>query len=153
MRPLAPILASLLLLALPASGGDTCSAPARECEIQIREMLEEQSYLGVLLERTSLGVMVRSVVPGSPAERGGFRNDDLLIAINGRDVSRNDIRQVKRLFQEAAEKNDGRLNVVVTRYGDVRRIRAEMGKMPEDHIRKAIQTHLKEAHGSSATGH
>ena len=152
MRTLVPILVSLLLLAVPASGGESCSAPARECEIQIREMLEGQSFLGVLLERTSLGVMIRSVIPGSPAERGGFRNDDLLIAINGRDVSRNDIRQVKRLFQEAAEKNDGKLNVVVTRYGDVRRIRAEMGKMPEEHIRKAIQAHLKEAHGSTGTG-
>ncbi|MFN2240156.1 MAG: PDZ domain-containing protein [Thermoanaerobaculia bacterium] len=152
MRTLVPILVSLLLLAVPARGGEACSAPARECEIQIREMLEGQSYLGVLLERTSLGVMIRSVIPGSPAERGGFRNDDLLIAINGRDVSRNDIRQVKRLFQEAAEKNDGQLNVVVTRYGDVRRVRAEMGKMPEEHIRKAIQAHLKEAHGSTGTG-
>jgi predicted metalloprotease with PDZ domain len=152
MRTLVPLIVSLLLLAVPASGGERCSAPARECEIQIREMLEGQSYLGVILERTSLGVMVRSVIPGSPAERGGFRNDDLLVAINGRDVSRNDIRQVKRLFQEATEKNDGKLNVVVTRYGDVRRIRAEMGKMPEEHIRKAIQAHLKEAHGSTATG-
>ena len=152
MRTLVPLLVSLLLLAVPASGGEACSAPARECEIQIREMLEGQSYLGVLLERTSLGVMIRSVIPDSPAERGGFRNDDLLIAINGRDVSRNDIRQVKRLFQEAAEKNDGKLIVVVTRYGDVRRVRAEMGKMPEEHIQKAIQAHLREAHGSTGTG-
>ncbi|MFN2442978.1 MAG: PDZ domain-containing protein [Thermoanaerobaculia bacterium] len=152
MRLLATALVSLLLLAQPASGGKTCSAPARECAIQIREMLEGQSFLGVRLERTSLGVIVRAVIPGSPAERGGFRNDDLLVAINGRDVSRNDIRQVKRLLQEAADKNDGRLNIVVTRYGEVRRVLAEMGKMPEEYIRKAIQAHLQEAHGETATG-
>lgn len=153
MRLLATALVSLLLLAQPAASGEKkCSAPARECEIQIREMLEGQRFLGVRLERTSLGVMVRAVIPGSPAERGGFRNDDLLIAINGRDVSRNDIRQVKRVLQEAADKNDGRLNIVVTRYGEVRRVLAEMGEMPEEYIRKAIRAHLQEAHGETANG-
>lgn len=115
-------------------------------------MLSTQRFLGVTLRSGKVGVLIKSVVPKSPADRAGLMSDDLIIAINGRDVSRADVRRVKQVLQEAAAKNDGKLNILVTRYGDVRRIHAEMTRMSEEHIRQVVAGHLRDAHGSPGTG-
>ena len=62
-------LIALLLTSLPAVAiaGEECPLPARECEAQIRQMLGERRYLGVRFEKTRIGIIIRSVVEGSPS--------------------------------------------------------------------------------------
>lgn len=149
------ILITLLLigtLAPTAHAGGKCSASARECALQIREMLEGRRYLGVVFEENRHGIIIRKVVEDSPADHGGFLKDDLIVAINGRSMSRADAKRFKKVLQEAREKQDGLLSVVVSRYGQVRRIRARLGEMPEAQIDEVVARHLREAHGESANG-
>ncbi|HVR44930.1 MAG TPA: PDZ domain-containing protein [Thermoanaerobaculia bacterium] len=153
LRHLALLSAIVLsLAATSAEGGEKCSAHAKECERQIREMLKGRLYLGVKYEQTRYGIAIRSVVEGSPAERGGFRKDDMIVALNGRDMSRADTKRLKELLQEARDRNEGKLTLVVTRYGQFRRIHVQLGEMPEEHIDAVVAAHLREAHGDTASG-
>lgn len=153
LRKSLAILALAAALSSPLSGGEEkCGSTAKGCELQIREMLKGRNYLGIRFEQARFGIMIREVVPGSPAARAGFREDDLILALNGRDMSRADARRFKQFLQEARAKHEGRMNVLVSRYGQVRRIHATLGEMPKDQIDKIVLAHMKEAHGETATG-
>jgi predicted metalloprotease with PDZ domain len=140
----------LTALTTPAFSGERCPLPARECEAQIRQMLGGRRYLGVRFEKTRVGIMIRSVVEGSPADEAGFLEDDLIISVNGRAVTRAEIRELKEIFREKGGK-DGKLTFVVTRYGQIRRVHARLGTMPKPAIDKIVEAHLLEGHGVAVT--
>lgn len=150
------LLAILILISAAgavAHAGEKCSSSAGECEMQIREMLKGRHYLGILFEETRYGITIREVVEGSPADYSGFLVDDLILAINGRTLGRADAQRFKKVLQDAREKQDGILTVVVSRYGQIRRIRARLGEMPKEQVDKVVARHLSEAHGENANGH
>lgn len=145
------LFALLLTSALPtvALGTETCPLPARECEAQIRQMLGGRRYLGVRFEKTRFGIIIRSVVEGSPADAAGFLADDLIISVNGRNVGRVEIRELKEIFRQAGGK-DGKLTFLVTRYGQIRRVQARLGTMPKEAIDRIVAAHMQEGHGTSS---
>lgn len=134
------------------AGGEKCSASAEQCDLEIREMFRGRQFLGVKLEKTRLGLIIRSVTPGSPAEQGGFKVDDLIVAVNGRDVSRADVRAFKQALRDG-QRHEGEGIFVVTRYGKIRRLQVKLGELSPEQVEKVIQAHLREAHGDTATGH
>ncbi|HSN68012.1 MAG TPA: PDZ domain-containing protein [Thermoanaerobaculia bacterium] len=144
------LIALLIAAAIPpvVLGGEPCPLPARECEAQIRQMLGGRRYLGVRFEKTRFGLMIRSVVEGSPAAVAGFLPDDLIVSVNGRNVTRIEIRELKELFRQKAGM-DGTLTFVVTRYGRIRRLHAKLGAMPTAAIDKIVEAHLREAHAGA----
>ena len=60
-----------------------------ESEVYSIIELEEGSYVGVGLNFNTLNdtIVVSSVVPGSPSEKGGIRKGDKIIAINGENIA------------------------------------------------------------------
>ncbi len=48
---------------------------------------ESQPYLGVSLEETDNGVVIREVVPQSPADEAGLQIEDVIVSINGTAVT------------------------------------------------------------------
>ncbi len=96
--------------------------------------------------------MIRRVIAGSPAEEAGFLPDDQIIAINGEDLSRAEIPDVKKALQEARRTREGHLNVVVTRYGQVRRVHAQLGELPKEQVDRIVAAHLREGHGIEREG-
>jgi C-terminal processing protease CtpA/Prc len=144
------LIALLLSSAISQVGvaGEKCPLPARECEAQIRQMLGGRRYLGVTFEKTRYGIIIRSVIEGSPAEEAGFLPDDLIISVNGRMVTRAEIKELKELFRQKAGR-DGRLTFVVTRYGHIRRVHARLERMPAELIDKIVEAHLREGHGEA----
>lgn len=153
IRRLLSALLVLVALATPAAwGGEKCSAEATTCERQIREMLRGRRWLGVMFEKTRFGIMIREVLPDSPAKEAGFLPDDQILAVNGRDMTHAEIQELKRVLQEARQKTDGRLNVVVTRYGQIRRVHARLGELPKEQVDQIVASHLRDAHGEGRDG-
>lgn len=144
------LIALVLSSAIPQVGvaREACPLPARECETQIRQMLSERRYLGVRFEKTRYGIIIRSVVEGSPAEAAGFLPDDLIISVNRRMVTRAEIKELKALFREKAGE-DGKLAFVVARYGQIRRVHARLGSMPKEAIDRIVEAHLRDGHGEA----
>jgi serine protease Do len=96
------------------------------------------SYLGVQTEevtkdnfakyglREVRGVAVEKVVEGSPAEKAGIQNGDVIIRFNNEEVT--SVRKLTRLLSEVAA--DHQAKVTVLRNGGEREITATLGKRP-----------------------
>ncbi|MEO6335011.1 MAG: PDZ domain-containing protein [Pyrinomonadaceae bacterium] len=95
-------------------------------------------YLGVQTEdvtkdnfakyalREVRGVAVEKVMEGSPAEKAGIRNGDVIVRFNNEEVS--SMRKLTRLLSEVSPDHQAKLTVI--RNGGEREIRATLGKRP-----------------------
>lgn len=112
------VLFAALLLSVVAWGAvgaqdDTTSADARP-------------FLGVLLENTDAGVVVREVNAESAAEAAGLQVDDVITAINGEAVTTN--ADVAAIIGEL--KPADAVTIEVTRAGESLTLEAELGSQP-----------------------
>ena len=127
-----------------------CSASAKECEQQIRQMLSGRRYLGAQLEETNPGLTVKSVVTDGPAEHADLRTGDRLMAVNGRSTMQATIRDFKQILSDA--KQTGRLTIIVQRSGILRRIDVHLEPYTKTQIDKIVAQHLAQSHSMTATG-
>jgi S1-C subfamily serine protease len=146
------VAASLMFVAI-AQGGDggKCSASARDCEKQIRQMMSGRRFLGLTVTEVNPGLIVSGVVKGSPAERSGFRVADKLIYVNGKSLEKARIRDFKQVAAE--NRQTGRLWIIVLRGGAYRKIEVRLEPYSKQQVDKIIAQHLAQSHtASSAAG-
>lgn len=133
--------------ALVLHGGEKeCHAPARECTQQIRQMLSARRYLGIQIVELKPGLVIKSVLPDSPAT-AYLKPGDRLIAVNGRSLEQ---ATAGRFKQHLAESATGRIMLIVQRRGAFRRIEVRLQPYPKEYIEKAISAHLSQAHPATA---
>lgn len=60
----------------------------------------DRAMIGVVMRPTDKGVQIAAVTPGGPADKAGVRNEDLLLAINGKKVGRDELGTARALLQE-----------------------------------------------------
>jgi serine protease Do len=93
--------------------------------VSITEVGEDD--LGRLKLREAKGVLVRGVIPGEPAERGGMQPDDVIIGIDGLPVS--EPRELQRAVSTSPVGK--RVRVVVLRAGEQKEIDITIGRWEE----------------------
>src|SRR3954454_6877666 len=121
-----------------------CSASAKECEQQIRQMLTGRRYLGLSVVNLIPGIVVKTVVADSPAERADFKAVDRLIAVNGQPMTEATVEDFKRVL--AGVRDVGALWVVVQRRGAYKTIAVRLQPYTKAQIDKVIATHLAQSH-------
>lgn len=144
------VFAVVVASTLAADEAKKCTASARECEQQIRQMLSGRRYLGAQLEETNPGLTVKSVVTDGPAEHADLRPGDRLMAVNGRSTMQATIRDFKEILSDA--KHTGRLTIIVRRSGILRRIDVRLEPYSKAQIDKIVAQHLAQSHSLTATG-
>lgn len=143
-------LISLLIAGLSASvllAGDEpkhCNASAKECDQQIRSMLTGRRYLGISVVDLKPGIVIKSVVADSPAERANFKAGDRLIAVNGQKMTESTVQDFKRVL--SAARDVGTLWVIVQRRGAYQRIEVRLEPYTKAQIDKIVATHLAQSH-------
>ena len=121
-----------------------CNAPAAECERAIRSMASGRRYLGALVEETHPGVRISSIVPDSPARRGGLGEGDRIMMVNGHSMIRSDIKEFKHVLSEAKE--NGWVSFLVSRNGRLMRLELRLEPYTKAQIDKMVAQHMTEAH-------
>lgn len=128
-----------------------CSGTARECEDAIRKgMSTGRRFLGLNVVDLKPGLIVKSVIPGSPAARSGLLANDRLIAVNGKSLTLATGLEFKQILAEA--RNTGRLWVIVQRRGAYKKIDVRLEPYPKEHIDKAVAAHLSRSHNMAPAG-
>jgi C-terminal processing protease CtpA/Prc len=124
-----------------------CSATARECDHQIRQMLSGRRFLGVTVQELNPGLVVKAVVPNSPAERAGLRSGDRLVAVNGKSLAQASSREFKQIIAEARE--TGRLMMIITRGGVSSKVVTRLEPYTREQIQRIVSAHLSQSHTST----
>lgn len=144
---------SALVLAASARADDSqtrkCNAPAGECERAIRSMASGRRYLGARVEEMNPGVRIASIIPESPAQRGGLGDGDRLMVINGHSLLRGDIKEFKRILSNAKE--TGWLSIIVQRSGILKKVDVRLEPYSKAQIDKIVAQHMAESHSQAAT--
>jgi len=122
-----------------------CTTPPDECARQIRQMLTGRLYLGVLLEQAVPGLIVKSIVPESPADHADMRTGDRVIAVNGHRTTEATIKDFKQILDEVG-KTHRHLWMLVQRRGAFRKIDVMMEPYSRAQIERIVAQHLAEAH-------
>lgn len=135
---------ALILFVLLGIGAANAQAPEQKTEKQgaVRAMAfsfdSDGGYLGVRTEEISKdnfskfglgsvrGVAVESVVDGSPAQAAGLQKGDVIIRVNGDEITSG--RKLSRLIGEISPDHPARITIL--RNGSEREITATLGKRP-----------------------
>jgi predicted metalloprotease with PDZ domain len=128
------------------AAGGKCTYTAQEC-LNHMAMMKGRGWTGIDLDHTPDGAMiVKDVVPGSPAEKAGFAKGDALVALNG--VPMTDGPAVQKARGEwtpgqkvtyTVKRSDAEKSLVVT-----------LVPMPEESYEKMVGHHMLSDHVQTA---
>lgn len=149
------ILFSAVVVSLAAAAfaddAKKCTTPPDECARQIRQMLAGRPYLGVLLSELAPGLMVKTVVPDSPAEHADLKAGDKLIAVNGHRTTEASIKDFKQILDEVG-RTHRHLWMLVQRRGAFKKIDVMMEPYSRVQIERIVTQHLIDAHSAASAG-
>jgi C-terminal processing protease CtpA/Prc len=141
------VVALLLAVALPAMAGEKhkCTASAQDCLNKMNSKMQAKGWLGIETATTDSGHWeVAEVFPGSPAEKAGFKKGDVLLAVNGVEMSKEN----KEAYKKAAHKLSpgSEAHYVVKRQGGKVKLTAELESVPREVQAKWVGDHMIESH-------
>ena len=144
------ILAALAILAVMpvfAHGdhGDhgKCTYSTQECLDHMANKLKNSGWVGVELETdNSDGYEVTKVVPGSPAESAGILAGDVLVALNGVSLNKDNDDALMKARKEW--KPGQTVTYTIKRNGNERQVTLPLGSWPADALAKMIGMHMLE---------
>ena len=146
---LSAVVVSVAAAAFAADDPKKCNTPPDECARQIRQMLTGRPYLGVLLSEEMNGLVVKTVVPDSPAEHADLKAGDKLVAVNGHRTTEASIKDFKQILDEVG-RTHRHLWMLVQRHGAFKKIDVMMEPYSKAQIERIVAQHLSEAHASAA---
>jgi S1-C subfamily serine protease len=146
MSLLLSLVAVVALVAVPAFAGEghKCTASTQECLNKMAAKLKNKGWVGIELDKNKdTGTLtVTRVVPGSPAEQAGFRQGDMLLALNGVDMYSSDkkaLHGAKKAFKPGAQ-----VTYTVERAGSKRDLDVTLGTVPDDVLAQWVGGHMLE---------
>jgi len=130
-----------------ADDAKKCNTPPDECARQIRQMMAGKPYLGAEIGELSpgQGLVVKTIVPESPAERGDLKPGDRLIAVNGHRTAEASIKDFKTIVAEIG-RTHRHIWMLVQRHGALKKIDVMMEPLSKAQIERIVAQHLAEAH-------
>jgi predicted metalloprotease with PDZ domain len=148
---LSAVVVSLAAAVFAADETKKCNTPPDECARQIRQMLAGRQYLGVELSNLLPGIIVKTVVPDSPAEHADLKAGDKLIAVNGHRTTEASIKDFKQILDEVG-RTHRHLWMLVQRRGAFKKIDVMMEPYSRVQIERIVTQHLTEAHSAASAG-
>ena len=138
-------LIAVVALAVPAFAGEghTCTAPTQECLNKMAAKLKTKGWVGIEMDKSKKGgaITVTRVVPGSPAEKAGFREGDQLVALNGielnKDMNKEALYAAKKQMKPGKE-----VTYTVERKGSTVDLAVVLAKVPEDVLAQWVGGHM-----------
>jgi S1-C subfamily serine protease len=141
------ILAIFFTFPLFAAAGDKahCSKQAGECVKAMQEKLANAGWLGIDTDKSDKGVVtIKAVTAGSPAVAAGFQVGDVLVAINGVEISDANKEALWAAKKSLVAGSDG--NYTVLRQGAKRNLTAKLVAPPRTVLAQWVGEHMLSDH-------
>ena len=142
----------IVAMAVPGFAGEKhhkkCDGTPDECKKKMAASFADKAWLGIEMDGTDDGhFKITKVLSDSPAAKAGFEKGDVLLAMNGHDYSKDNMKAVKMQWSEL--KPGSKAKYTVLRKGGKLEIKAKLGKMPAEYQKKYIKEHLAKYHQES----
>ncbi len=144
-------LALVLAGSAPLLAGDHgCKGSTQDCLNKMAAKLRHRGWVGLELEDGPAGEMVvKRVVEDSPAVAAGFRQGDVLVAVNGIEFSEENHEALGKVKQGMAPGKT--ITYTVARKGKNRDLDVTLGELPDEVLAAWIGGHMLEAHVTVAS--
>ena len=123
------VAALALAITVPAiAGGEHCSGQAKSASAA---SYSSAAWSGAWLERSASGtVTVAEVAKGSPAAKAGLKSGDVVLAVNGYNLSDNESRAMCASASKASCQVGSTVAYTVDRAGKTKELKVKLQKMP-----------------------
>lgn len=148
MKKTLALLSSIALLALAFStfaGHEKCNESTEACLKAMSAKLQKKGWLGVETEKTESGhYRITAVHADSPASAAGFKTGDVLVALNGIELTRDS----KEKLSKAKQAMTAGTNAVYTvkRAGAKQQLEVTFGRVPFTLMAEWIGEHMLQHH-------
>jgi len=140
------LLPALVLVMAPAvqAGHDhyKCTRPIQDCLNEMAASFKNTGWVGIELDKDDDGLMViRRVVNGSPANAAGFREGDVLIALQGirfGDESKQEAMKVAKKSMVPGKQ----VTYTVRRAGVETKVKVTLAPAPQEVLAQWIGSHM-----------
>ncbi len=152
-RSLCCVVAILIMaMAVPGMAGGKhqkkCDSTPCECKTEMLQKFAKKPWLGIEMDgKKDSHYTITKVVSDSPAAQAGFEKGDVLLAINGQDYTKDNMKAVKKAWSEL--KPGSKAKYTVLRKGGKLELKAKLGTLPIEYQKKYIKEHLAEYHQES----
>ena len=149
------LVAIVILAVVPAfagHGGDhgKCKYSTQDCLDHMANKMKNSGWVGVELETENPdGYEVTKVVPDSPAEAAGILAGDVLVALNGVSLSKDNDEELMKARKEW--KPGQTVTYTIKRNGTERQVTLTLGTWPADALAKMIGMHMLEHANAEST--
>src|SRR5262245_28114654 len=142
------VLPALLAVVVPTviagGAGHKCTKTADECLTSRTAEIKAHGYIGVDTAKDNDGsILVKKVLPGSPAEAAGLQPGDRLVAMNG--IKLGDDENEEALMAAKKDMKVGTtVNYTISRGGAERKVAMKLAPVPEDVLAMWVGHHMLE---------
>ncbi len=147
---LASVVALALTPALAGGSGYKCTQSTQSCLDEMVSGIKKTGWVGLDLEKNEqTGTMVvKRVVPGSPAETSGFQEGDVLVALNGVRFGDENNKEALKAAKSAMAPGK-RVSYTVSRQGSDRNLVVTLAEVPNDVLAQWVGNHMLEHSGTA----
>ncbi|MEM7051884.1 MAG: PDZ domain-containing protein [Acidobacteriota bacterium] len=137
----------LVALAGTAFAGEhyKCDKGAEECLNAMVTKIKAKGWLGIETEKTAEGrYAVKAVTAGSPAEKAGFQAGDVLVALNGVELSKENKKKLAKVKKSLGP--NVKAEYTVKRSGGKKNLTAWLAEVPDTVLAQWIGEHMVDQH-------
>jgi C-terminal processing protease CtpA/Prc len=137
--------AAILVASMPAhAGGGKCTSSTQECLDYMATKMKDSGWVGVELDvdEDTHVMTVTKVVADSPAEGAGIQPGDVLFAINGIELNKENEKKLSE--NRKSWKPGSSVTWTMRRDGNDRDLAITMAPMPADVLARYVGTHMLE---------
>lgn len=124
----------LTTASLVSAGGEKCAKEAKDAKAHAAHASvaekAKHGWLGLELDKSASGYVVKGVTAGSPAAEAGFQKGDVLVAFNG--IALNDANKDALKKAKSGVTVGSRVTYTVSRAGAQRQVTATLAKVPPE---------------------
>ena len=135
-------------LAVPAMAGEKgykCTADAQACLTKMAAELKDRGWVGIEYDHNEDGkYTVKRVIEESPAEAAGLKQGDVLLALNGVELSEANKKKIKAQYKELTP--GAQATYTVKRSGEKTKVTVTLGELPRSVLAQWVGMHMIDNH-------
>ncbi len=139
------IVVLVVVVAVPLVAGDEqrCKASTQDCLNYMNANLEHRGWVGIEYDEEDQKVL--RVIEGSPADKAGFRKGDVIVAMNGVDITEDNSDVLKKMKYEQM-KPGNKVTYTVARASMKKNLEVTLAAVPDEIIAQWVGQHMLEGH-------